>query len=120
VGAYVTVRGWIEGSGELFDQARRIVRAEADADYGGGWGFPERMHNGLGFAFYGAVMRESGLDCLLRQVRMIAAVPPDEDGYHLVGLFFVSHEVDGMSEWQLRGGEVHVRTGPGTYGYLDE
>jgi hypothetical protein len=119
VGVFVSVRGWVECWGEQFAQVRDIARAEADSTYGGGWAFPERRYNWADFAFYGASIRESGLDAFLRQVRMIAAVPADEDGARVVGLFLVSHEVDGMSEWQVREGAVHIR-GVEAYRYLDE
>ncbi|MBM9508532.1 hypothetical protein [Actinacidiphila acididurans] len=119
MGVYVNVRGWVEGGHKELARAREVVRAEADEVYGGGWGFPERPYNGIGFVFYGAEMRESGVEGFLRQLRKIAALPPDEDGYHLVGLFLVSHEVDGMSEWQVRDGVVHIRGGVEAYRYLD-
>lgn len=120
MGAYVSVRGWVECTGVQFARVREVVRAEADATYGGGWAFPERRYNWSDFAFYGASIRESGVGAFLRQVKLIAAVPADEDGERVVGLFFVSHETEGLSEWQVRDGGVHIRTAVEGYSYLDE
>lgn len=51
----------------------------------------------------------------------MARIPASEDDNDLVtGLFLVSHEVDGMSEWQVRDGAVRIRTASQDYHFLDE
>ncbi|GAA3073828.1 hypothetical protein [Streptosporangium carneum] len=65
-------------------------------------------------------MRESAIDGFLEQVREIARIPPaDADGDRVTGLFFVTHEVNGMTEWQIRGGQVSITPGDDRYRYLD-
>jgi hypothetical protein len=122
MGVYVKVRGFIECDGPQLARLREIVRSpDADQTYGGAWAFPERHYNWTHYAFYGADIRESALEEFLDVLRAIARIPPsDEDEDAVTGLFHVSHEIEGMSEWRIRGGEVHVVPVGDAHRYLDE
>ncbi|WP_406393150.1 hypothetical protein OG806_21555 [Streptomyces sp. NBC_00882] len=68
---------------------------------------------------YGAEIRESGVDWLVRQIRDMARIPASEDGDRVTGLFLASHEVDGTTEWQVRDGQLFVSPSDGRYRYLN-
>ncbi|MFJ4848356.1 hypothetical protein [Streptomyces sp. NPDC088733] len=120
MGVYVGVRGFVEcDTGQLAELKRIIASPEVVRTYVGGWGFPAVHHNWTSYAFYGAGVRESALGDVLDMMRVVARIPPDTDACHVTGLFLVSHEVDGMDEWQVRGGEVHIRPGRPDHRYLD-
>ena len=58
---------------------------------------------------------------LLEQLRHLARLPPsDADGDRVRGLFLASHDVEGLSEWQVRDGALHVMPGDARLHYLDE
>jgi hypothetical protein len=70
-----------------------------------------RQYNFGNWVFCGAEMRAQSVDWFPDRLRNVARIPAsDEDDDRLTGLFFVSHEVDGMSEWQVRDGTVLIRT----------
>jgi len=72
------------------------------------------------YGFYGADIRDSGIEWFLDQLRRIAAVPAsDEDDDRVVGLFLVRHEVDGAAQWHVRDGQVFVTAADPTHQYLD-
>jgi hypothetical protein len=120
VGVYVSIRGWLECDGRQLDAVRDVIAAHDDGFYSGGWGFPEKPFNGGGYVFYGGDVRESAVDWFLEQLRAIARIPAsDGDGDLVTGLFLASHEVDGMSEWQVREGRVFVSPVDDRYRYLD-
>lgn len=51
----------------------------------------------------------------------MARIPASDDDNDLItGLFLVSHESDGMSEWQVRDGIVFIGVPSGVYQFLDE
>jgi hypothetical protein len=70
--------------------------------------------------FYGADIHVSAVDSMLELLGKIARVPPaHQDDDFVTRLFLAGHEVDGMSEWQIRGGGVHVGAAGGSYRYSD-
>jgi len=76
---------------------------------------------GASAVFYGSDLRASALPQLMEQLRLIAAIPAsDADGDRVRGLFLTSHEVEGMAEWQIRGGVLHVTVTDARFKYLDE
>ncbi|MFB7336887.1 hypothetical protein FNH09_23715 [Streptomyces adustus] len=122
MGVFVRVRGWLGCDDRQLAQVTRIVESDdPDKTYSGGWAFPPRQYNFTNWAFYGAEMRAQAVDDFLEQLRRIARIPASDDDNDLItGLFLVSHEVDGMSEWQVRDGDVVIRAASETYRYLDE
>ncbi|MEU2337196.1 hypothetical protein ABZ770_33015 [Streptomyces sp. NPDC006654] len=122
MGVFVAVRGWLECDERQLAQVRRIVEADdPDRTYGGGWTFPPRQYNFANWVFFGAQMRAQSVDRFLERLRSLACIPAsDEDNDLVQGLFLVSHEVDGMSEWQVRDGTVVIQAVSGAYGFLDE
>jgi len=63
------------------------------------------------------------LDWFLRQIREAASIPvgalqDDED--RIRGYFLISHEVNGMSELQVREGKVFISPADGRLKYLDD
>ncbi|MER8062483.1 MULTISPECIES: hypothetical protein [unclassified Streptomyces] len=57
----------------------------------------------------------------LEQLRRVARFPAsDEDDDLITGLFLVSHETDGMSEWQVRGGTVVIGIPSGAYRFPND
>ncbi|MFC8428238.1 hypothetical protein [Streptomyces sp. NPDC057253] len=122
MGVFVRVRGWLECDDRQLGQVREIVQADdADHTYSGGWAFPPRQYNFANWVFYGAEMRSQSVGWFLDRLRSVARIPASDDDNDLItGLFVVSHEVDGMSEWQVRDGTVRVQAASPAYRFLDE
>ncbi|MEU9344129.1 hypothetical protein AB0D74_23280 [Streptomyces sp. NPDC048278] len=122
MGALVRIRGWLECDDQQFAQVEEIVQSDdADRTYSGGWAFPSRQYNFVNWVFFGVEMRAQSVDWFLDRLRRVARIPAsDEDNDLITGLFFVSHEVDGMSEWQVRDGAVAIRAASQEYQFLDE
>ncbi|HEY8478365.1 MAG TPA: hypothetical protein VIL71_00925 [Spirillospora sp.] len=60
----------------------------------------------------------SELHEVLDVVREIAALPANDDGDRVCGLFLAFHEEGHQNEWQVRDGEVHIGPAPDRYDYL--
>ncbi|MEV0909279.1 hypothetical protein [Streptomyces hokutonensis] len=56
---------------------------------------------------------------LARIARIPASYPDEEYDERPRGLFLVSHEVDGMSEWRVHNGGLVIGVPEGDYRYLD-
>jgi hypothetical protein len=119
MGIYVSVRGWLECDEEQLAAAQEIISSHEDDHYSNGWGTPRRHVNWTHYLFYGADIRESGLDWLVRQVRDMARIPANEDGDRVTSLFLASHEIDGTTEWQVRDGQLFVSPSDGRCAYLN-
>lgn len=120
MGTYVSVRGWLECDERQLAVIRTIIDAHNDEHYSRGWGEPRQHINWTRYVFYGADMRESALDEFREQVQAIARIPAsDADGDRVTGLFFASHEINGMTEWHIRDGQVITTPGNERYRYLD-
>ncbi|MGW4195548.1 hypothetical protein [Streptomyces sp. NPDC005004] len=121
MGVYVSVRGWLECDESQLRAVQEIVAAHDDGHhYTSGWGVPRRHVNWTHYVFFGADIRESALDWFTGQIEEIARIPAsDDDGDLVQGLFLVSHEVDGMSEWQVRDGRLFIAPADARYRYLD-
>ncbi|WP_328624286.1 hypothetical protein OHA88_04320 [Streptomyces sp. NBC_00353] len=121
MGIYVGVRGRLQCDAPQLAQVREIVRSDTDRAYSGAWSFPEQHYNWTHYVFYGADIRESGVDALLEQLQVIARIPPsDEDNDLVTGLFLASHETTGLNEWQIREGGIHIARASDDYRYLDQ
>ncbi|MEV6839712.1 hypothetical protein AB0N17_35325 [Streptomyces sp. NPDC051133] len=122
MGVFVSIRGWLECDDQQLAQVKEIVEADdPDRTYSGGWAFPPRQYNFVNWVFFGAQMRAQSVDWFLEVLRRVARIPAsDADNDLITGLLLVSHEVDGMSEWQVRDGIVVIRAASGAYQYLDE
>jgi len=107
MGGYVSVRGWLEINHEQREPAQRIIDAQGDDLYAGGWAFPNRPFNWSLYLFYGGDIREQGVGWLREQVGVLARMPPvDDDGDMPAGFFLLDHE-DGTSwGWTVRDGRV--------------
>ncbi|WP_216210928.1 hypothetical protein [Amycolatopsis aidingensis] len=82
---------------------------------------PTKPVNWTCYIFYGGDIRQQAVDWLLDQLRAIARLPASDADDDLVrGMFLASHEIDGMSEWQIRGGQVHITSADDRYRYLDD
>ncbi|MFF1483897.1 hypothetical protein ACIGZH_08445 [Streptomyces sp. NPDC058319] len=116
---YVSVRGWVECDNSQLAAVKEIIASNADGHYSGGWGFPVQPFNWTSYVFYGGDIREGSVAWLLDQLREMAALPPaNEDLPEVQGLFMLTHEVDGLAEWQVRGGGVHAVAGDEGHQYL--
>ncbi|MEV6118664.1 hypothetical protein AB0L59_40920 [Streptomyces sp. NPDC052109] len=91
--------------------------------YSGGWAFPARQYNDVRWAFYGGDIRAASLGWFEERLRRIARIPAsyhdDEYDERLRGLFLVSHDVDGMSEWRVHNGGLAIGLPVADYHYLD-
>lgn len=119
MGAFVSIRGWLECDERQLAAIHEIIAAREDDLYSNGWGEPRQHINWTCYVFYGADIRAPAVDRLLGQVREIADISANADGDRVTGLFFASHEEAGMTEWQVRGGQVFIRPGDSCYSYLD-
>ncbi|RSN04034.1 hypothetical protein DMC63_40195 [Streptomyces sp. WAC 05977] len=73
------------------------------------------------YVFYGGDIRQQAVGWLLGQLGSIARLPASNPDNDLVrGLFFASHEADGMSEWRIHQGQVLISSGDKRYRYLDD
>lgn len=122
MGVFVRIRGWLECDDRQLAQVKEIVSSEdPDRTYSGGWGFPARQYNFTNWVFFGAEMRAGSVDRFREQLSLVARIPASDDDNDLVtGLFLVSHEVEGMSEWQVRDGDVVTSRANEQHQYLDE
>ncbi|WP_234329019.1 MULTISPECIES: hypothetical protein [unclassified Streptomyces] len=122
VGVFVRIRGWLECDDRQLVQVKEIVGADdPDRTYGEGWAFPARQYNFTNWVFFGAEMHAQSADWFLDQLHRVARVPASDDDNDLItGLFLVSHESDGMSEWRVRDGIVLIGAPSGEYRFLDE
>lgn len=124
MGVMVSVRGWLECDDGQLAQIKEIVESDdPQRTYSGGWAFPARQYNSGGWAFYGGNIRAVSLDWFEERLRQIARIPASyEDSEYDErprGLFLVSHEVDGMSEWRVNNGVLVIGRPDGDYHYLD-
>ncbi|MBC2874219.1 MULTISPECIES: hypothetical protein [Streptomyces] len=121
MGIYVSIRGWLECDATQRAAVQEIIAAYDDDHYSHGWGSPRRQHGSWAhYVFYGADIRESALGWFTDQIGEIAGLPAsDDDGDLVQGLFLVSHEVEGMTEWQVRDGRLHTAPADTGYRYLD-
>ncbi|MFJ2723071.1 hypothetical protein [Streptomyces sp. NPDC087437] len=117
---YVSIRGWLECTEGQMEKLRKIVGDDSGHHYAGGWSFPIRNFNWTFYAFYGGDIQEQDVAWLLGLVERIAKIRGiDEDEEDSVrGLFLLSHEVNGLSEWQIRDGDVLVAPGSENHEYL--
>ncbi|WKU42893.1 hypothetical protein Q3V23_01765 [Streptomyces sp. VNUA116] len=119
MGAYVSIRGWLECDEGQFTAARKVISSHEGDHYSHGWGAPRRHINWTYYLFYGANIRESAVNWFTGQLREIARIS-DADGYFVRGLFLASHEAAGMTEWQVREGRLFTSPADTRYQYLDE
>ncbi len=124
MGTMVAVRGWLQCDDGQLAQIKEIVEADDPRrTYSGGWAFPARQYNAVNWAFYGGDIRAVSLAWFEERLRQIARIPAsdqdDEYDDRPRGLFLVSHDVDGMSEWRVCNGGLVIRIPDGDYHYLD-
>jgi hypothetical protein len=124
VGTMVSVRGWLQCDDGQLAQIRQIVEADdPELTYSGGWAFPARQYNYVRWAFYGGDIRAVSLGWFEERLRQIAQLPasdPDEEyDERPRGLFLVSHDAEGMSEWRVHDGGLVIGPPEGDYHYLD-
>lgn len=119
---FVRIRGWLECDDRQLVRVKEIVAVDdPDRTYGGGWAFPASQYNFTSWVFFGAEMRAQSADWFLEQLRRVARIPASDDDNDLItGLFLVSHETEGMTEWQVRDGTVLIGAPSGAYQFLDE
>ncbi|MFF3861421.1 hypothetical protein [Streptomyces sp. NPDC002209] len=119
MGVYVSIRGWLECDETQLVAVRKVVSSHEDDHYSNGWGSPRQHINWAHYIFYGADIRASALDWFMDQIKEIARIPASDDGDFVQGLFLISHEVDGTSEWQVREGQLFSSPVDTRHRYLD-
>ncbi|MFF4533767.1 hypothetical protein ACFY1P_31415 [Streptomyces sp. NPDC001407] len=120
MGAYVSIRGWLECDETQLVAIHKIISSHGDNHYSNGWGSPRQHVNWTHYLFYGADIRESALDWFIEQITEIARIPAsDDDGDLVRGLFLARHEVDGTTEWQVRDGQIFASPADTRHQYLD-
>ncbi|SOE24456.1 hypothetical protein SAMN05442782_1084 [Streptomyces sp. OK228] len=116
---YVSVRGWLECDRAQLSAVKAIIAKHTDDHYSGGWGFPKHPFNWTSYVFYGGDIQEADVPWLRDQLAEMATLPPlDEEDSDVQGLFMLTHEVDGLIEWQIRDGRIHVFPGEERHQYL--
>ena len=121
MGSYVSIRGWLECDYLQIESVQEIILAHDDY-YSGGWGAPRKQFDGA-FMFYAANIREQSFDWFMSQLRELAQIPLSvyqDDADRICGYFLVSHEMNGMSELQVRDGQVIVLPADERLKYLDD
>ncbi|WP_043633072.1 hypothetical protein [Nonomuraea candida] len=115
MGVWVHVRGWLEFHHDSQRRAFERILGEAPDP---GWAFPRG--GWLDAACYARAVRERHVDELLGVIRQAAALPAaDADGDRVAGLFLVSHDMHGRTEWQVHDGRVHIVPADERHDYLD-
>ena len=103
VAVYVSVRGWLECDQAQLSMVKEIIAKHAGDHYSGGWGFPAHPFNWTSYVFYGGDIQEGDVPWLRDQLTEMAVLPPaDEADSEVQGLFMLTHEIEGMSEWLIR------------------
>ncbi|MEU5308382.1 hypothetical protein [Streptomyces sp. NPDC021562] len=116
---YVSVRGWLECDQAQLSMVKEIIAKSADEHYSGGWGFPARPFNWTSYVFYGGDIQEGDVSWLRDQLAEMAILPPsDEADADVQGLFMLTHELEGLTEWQIRDKGVHAFPGDERHQYL--
>jgi hypothetical protein len=120
VGAYVSVRGWVDCVDGQDSAVKEVVERQSENSYSRGWSAVTGP-NGDTCVFYCGTIRESAVGWFLDQLREIARLPPPIDVEDRVrGLFLAHHDVSGMHEWQVRDGQLFIEhdQDQGRYDYL--
>ncbi|MEW2566655.1 hypothetical protein [Streptomyces sp. NPDC047070] len=116
---YVSIRGWVECDSDQLEALKGIIFRNSDNAYSGGWGFPAKPFNWTSYVFYGGDLQEVDVSWLRDLLSEIAALPPrDEEESRVLGLFLVTHEVEGLTEWQIRDGGLCEVPGSERNAYL--
>jgi hypothetical protein len=122
VGALETlvVRGWLEGR---YDDISLVYAAikESVADEWSNvlWTVPPKETMGRRYAFFGGAVPAQRREWFLDQLRDLIALPPEDSGHQLRGLFIVT-DAHGVQQWRVEGRQVLTDpAGPG-YEYLDD
>ncbi|GLW68038.1 hypothetical protein Kpho02_03370 [Kitasatospora phosalacinea] len=119
----MSICGWVDCcEDEQLRLLRGIAAAEraGERDYRGGWTFPTEQPMWGRVAFFAADGRAGYEDRVREVLERVAALPAVDQDDRVRGLFRVSHEVDGATEWRLRRGELLCVPAPPEYDYLDE
>ncbi|MFD7733149.1 hypothetical protein ACFV6F_22495 [Kitasatospora phosalacinea] len=122
MGTHVTIRGWVEsGDDGQVPLLREIAGAVAAGErrYRGGWTFPAGQPVWSTMAFFAAEGRAGCEESVRGMLRRVAALPAPAEDERVRGLFRVSHERDGATEWQLRDGTPRCVPAPPGHDYLD-
>ncbi|MET7438462.1 hypothetical protein ACFYQQ_13525 [Streptomyces sp. NPDC005496] len=120
MGVYESIRGGLECDATQLAAVRKVISSHEDDHYSDGWGSPRRHVNWAHYIFYGADIRESAVDWFADQIKEIARIPAsDDDGDLVQGLFLVSHEIAGTSEWQVRDGRLFTSPAGTRHRFLD-
>jgi hypothetical protein len=116
---YVSLRGWLECDRAQLSAIKEIIAERADDHYSGGWGFPAHPFNWTSYVFYGGDIQEADVPWFRDQLAEIAALlPRDEEDSEVQGLFMLTHEIEGLIEWQIRDGRIHESPGDERHRYL--
>jgi len=116
-----SIRGWIECDDEQVEQIKTVVALHGGTPYAQGWSFPSAKASGswLNFIFFGAATNQDISNWLEPQLAEIAAITPKSPDEHVRGLFFVSSEAHGRSEWLLKDGHLQKTATTNKYNFLD-
>jgi hypothetical protein len=120
VGAYVSIRGWMECAEEQIELALRLA-SSGDESWSNGWRTSRTLWGWSHYLFYGADIREQVFEDFLDQLRSMADLPrPEDSDDRIRGFFLVSHEVHGMTEYLVKDGRVIASAADPRLAYLDE
>ncbi|MFJ3692137.1 hypothetical protein ACIPWB_31005 [[Kitasatospora] papulosa] len=114
---YFNVRGFLDCDYSDLDQIKSVVAQYANtgdrfqlsnevvALYLGGWLYQEKEINWIAHAFFGASMRNGGVDLILAQLEQIAQLIPESEG-----VFFVDDDEGAPSQrWDVANGRVYIQ-----------
>jgi hypothetical protein len=116
---YVSVRGWLECDRLQLFAVKEVIAKHADDHYSGGWGFPIHPFNWTAYVCYGGDIQEGDIPWLRDQLAEMAVLSPeDKDDSDVQGLFMLTHEGEGLTEWQIRNKGLHELSGAGRHQHL--
>jgi hypothetical protein len=127
MGAYTSIRGWIEVHDKALSDIRSVLTDHEDraSDFGltregaelynQGWVIPDEHINWTHYIFYGADIRTQAVPFIRSQMTQIAAMfmrdPEIDDDWGIFPVGVIHIEEDGTyghpdEEWQLRDGKL--------------
>lgn len=117
----IAVRGWLECDDTQAKQIQAMLAATADQKYAPGWVAPSTRQTGswTHYIFFGADLDGQALAAFRAQVELLAAIKPFSPDEYVRGLFLITDEQAGRTDWLIQDGQLIQAKAATQYDYLD-